>query len=438
MPQVFHAGQAFRLGRYPIHWHLMGDINYKSYVRGCAIHQTYNRAVTIHNTHRLLVEHNVIYDIMGGAFFIEDGIETQNILQYNLAVFVKQSTSLLNDDVTPAAYWVTNPNNIIRHNAAAGGTHFGFWYRMHDNPDGPSYNPNICQKRVPLGEFYNNTVHSQGWFGIWIFQEFFPMKTGGCSSTTPEPAIFRSLTTWNCEKGAEWVNVGAVQFSNFLMVNNEKAGVEAKRIVQWAVSGFGENGGATVSNSTMVGHVDELGLGSDYCTTRGVITPFDDGMSILNTKFINFDRSSCAAIGVTKIDGTCVDRCGGWAVRCAGIQYVNTPNKAGFRWEHEVQLVDTDGSLTGTSCSHGSLVIIQQLFSTRCFCSLIIGNVDHKVVPVSGLLDPAHCSQRDEWSVGFPGAVCDHTVNFHRLAFNNPTPTSLKAKNVILTNSHGI
>ncbi|XP_035847175.1 fibrocystin-L-like [Sander lucioperca] len=401
--EVFHAGQAFMLGRYPIHWHLMGDINYKSYVRGCAIHQTFNRAVSIHNTHRLLVEHNVIYDIMGGAFFIEDGIETQNILQYNLAVFVKQSTSLLNDDVTPAAYWVTNPNNIIRHNAAAGGTHFGFWYRMNEHPDGPSFDQNICQKRVPLGEFYNNTVHSQGWFGLWIFADFFPMKNGGCYSQTPEPAVFRSLTTWNCEKGAEWVNGGALQFNSFLMVNNEKAGIEAKRIMQWAVSSFGEKGGATISNSTIVAYVDELGLGNDYSTRRGVIAPLDDGLSILNTKFINFNRSLSAAIGVASIDGTCVDRCGGWAVRFSGIQYFNSPNKAGFRWEHEVQLVDTDGSLTG--------------------------NINHTVVPSSPLLDPAHCSVSAEWSVGFPGTVCDHTVNFHRLW----CPYSL----VMLTNSHG-
>jgi len=52
-------------------------------------------------THNLVVERNVIYNVMGGAIFIEDGIETKNIIQYNLAVFVKQSTSLLNDDVTP-------------------------------------------------------------------------------------------------------------------------------------------------------------------------------------------------------------------------------------------------------------------------------------------------------------------------------------------------
>ncbi|KAG9339164.1 hypothetical protein JZ751_024022 [Albula glossodonta] len=409
--EIFHAGQAFRLGRYPIHWHLMGDLHYKSYVRGCAIHQTYNRAVTIHNTHNLLVERNVIYDIMGGAFFIEDGIETGNVLQYNLAVFVKQSTSLLNDDVTPAAYWVTNPNNIIRHNAAAGGTHFGFWYRMHNHPDGPSYDPKICQKRVPLGEFFNNTVHSQGWFGLWIFQEYFPMKGGRCNSRNPEPAIFRALTTWNCEKGAEWVNVGAVQFSNFLMVNNEKAGIEAKRIIYWAISGWGEEGGAVVNNSTIVGHIDELGLGVDYCSTRGVVLPLDDGMSVISTNFVNFNKPSCAAIGVARIDGTCVDRCGGWSARFSGIRYFNSTNKGSFRWEHEVVLIDSDGSLTG--------------------------NADHKVVPMSSLLDPGHCSQDAAWSTGFPGAVCDHTVNFHRLAFNNPSPSSLRAKDVILTNSHG-
>ena len=42
-----------------------------------------------------------------------------------------------------------------------------------------------------------------------------------------------------------------------------------------------------------------------------------------------------------------VDRCGGWSARFSGVRYLNSPNKAGFRWEHEVQLVDSDGSLTG-------------------------------------------------------------------------------------------
>lgn len=349
------------MGRYPIHWHLLGDLQFKSYVRGCAIHQTYNRAVTIHNTHHLLVERNIIYDIKGGAFFIEDGIEHGNILQYNLAVFVQQSTSLLNDDVTPAAFWVTNPNNTIRHNAAAGGTHFGFWYRMNNHPDGPSYDRNICQKRVPLGEFFNNTVHSQGWFGIWIFEEYFPMQTGSCISTVPVPAIFNSLTTWNCQKGAEWVNGGALQFHNFVMVNNYEAGIETKRILAPYVGGWGETNGAVIKNAKIVGHLDELGMGSAFCTTKGLVLPFSEGLTVSSVHFMNFDRPNCVALGVTSITGVCNDRCGGWSAKFVDIQYFHAPNKAGFRWEHEAVLIDVDGSLTGN-------VIISDRIPWNCVC----------------------------------------------------------------------
>uniref|UniRef100_A0A8C6RMA5 Fibrocystin-L n=1 Tax=Nannospalax galili TaxID=1026970 RepID=A0A8C6RMA5_NANGA len=409
--EVFHAGQAFRLGRYPIHWHLLGDLQFKSYVRGCAIHQAYNRAVTIHNTHHLLVERNVIYDIRGGAFFIEDGIEHGNILQYNLAVFVQQSTSLLNDDVTPAAFWVTNPNNTIRHNAAAGGTHFGFWYRMNDHPDGPSYDRNICQKRISLGEFFNNTVHSQGWFGLWIFEEYFPMQTGSCTSTVPTPAVFDSLIVWNCQKGAEWVNGGALQFHNFVMVNNYEAGIETKRILAPYIGGWGETNGAVIKNAKIVGHLDELGMGSEFCTSKGLVLPFSQGLTVSSVYFMNFDRHDCVALGVTSISGVCNDRCGGWSTKFVDIWYFHTPNKAGFRWEHEAVLIDVDGSLTG--------------------------HKGHTVIPHSSLLDPSHCTQEAEWSVGFPGSVCDASVSFHRLAFNKPSPVSLLEKDVILSDSFG-
>lgn len=100
-------------GRYPIHFHLSGNVT-GSYVRGCAIHHTFNRAVTVHGVSGLLVEHNVANDVMGHAFFIEDGIETGNTIQYNLGVAVRTSSTLLITDVTPATFWVTNPNNTSK------------------------------------------------------------------------------------------------------------------------------------------------------------------------------------------------------------------------------------------------------------------------------------------------------------------------------------
>ena len=82
---------------------------------------------------------------------MENGIEVGNIVQYNLGILVKPSSSTLNVDITPATYWVTNANNTVRHNAAAGGSHFGFWYQMFLHPDGPSFTKAVCPRLVVFG-----------------------------------------------------------------------------------------------------------------------------------------------------------------------------------------------------------------------------------------------------------------------------------------------
>src|SRR5689334_3169274 len=70
-------GQNLTLARYPIHWHLVGDAN-GQYIRNAAIHDTYNRCVTVHGTNFLRVENNVTYNTVGHCFFLEDGIEHGN------------------------------------------------------------------------------------------------------------------------------------------------------------------------------------------------------------------------------------------------------------------------------------------------------------------------------------------------------------------------
>ena len=77
---------------------------------------------------------------------MENGIETGNVVRRNLGVFVKPSSSTLNVDITPATYWVTNANNIVSDNAAAGGSHFGYWYQMFKHPDGPSFTTSVCPR----------------------------------------------------------------------------------------------------------------------------------------------------------------------------------------------------------------------------------------------------------------------------------------------------
>ena len=67
---------------------------------------------------------------MGHAFFIEDAIETKNVLLNNLAILAKPSFSLLNTDTTPASFWITNPDNIFIGNHAVGSASYGFWFDL--------------------------------------------------------------------------------------------------------------------------------------------------------------------------------------------------------------------------------------------------------------------------------------------------------------------
>lgn len=73
------VGQPAIIGRYPIHFHMNGDVS-SSYVRGNAVHESYARVTTIHAVQYLRLHRNVGYNAAGHNFFFEDGIEQHNVL----------------------------------------------------------------------------------------------------------------------------------------------------------------------------------------------------------------------------------------------------------------------------------------------------------------------------------------------------------------------
>ena len=87
--ELNRMGQHMELARYPIHWHLVGEGGKGQYVRNAAIHDTFNRCVTVHGTNDLQIENNVTYNTVGHCFFMEDGIETGNAFVKNLAIQTK-------------------------------------------------------------------------------------------------------------------------------------------------------------------------------------------------------------------------------------------------------------------------------------------------------------------------------------------------------------
>jgi hypothetical protein len=69
-----------------------------------------------------------------------------------------------------------------------------------------------------------------------------------------QPVIFKSLIAWNCEKGAESVNTGAIQFKDFILINNEKAGHEMKLL--GSVPQYDEVNGPMIDGGMVVAHIN--------------------------------------------------------------------------------------------------------------------------------------------------------------------------------------
>lgn len=157
-------GQKSRKGRYPFHWHRLGDAT-GQYFQNNSVHHTFNRAVTIHGTDNTIVRNNVAYDHLGHGYFLEDGAERGNLLEGNLGLLTRRMTveeaTIPTDHTHVSTYWLSNPDNTFRNNVAAGSDHGGFWFALPKQPTGESSAlKDIKPIRTPLREFVGNVGHS--------------------------------------------------------------------------------------------------------------------------------------------------------------------------------------------------------------------------------------------------------------------------------------
>jgi len=188
--ELSRMGQHLTLARYPIHWHVLGE-GKDQYIKNAAIHDTYNRCVTVHGTNNVLVQNNVTFNNVGHCFFLEDGVETGNQFISNLGIQTKchptlpcvptnlhpggspagsgaagqaSKDVLLPSDNTVSTFWITNPNNHFVGNVAAGSDQIGFWYAFPENGigqfDGTEAGLNTFPRRTPVGQFKDNVAHS--------------------------------------------------------------------------------------------------------------------------------------------------------------------------------------------------------------------------------------------------------------------------------------
>jgi cell migration-inducing and hyaluronan-binding protein len=266
--ELNRMGQHLTKARYPIHWHLVGE-GKGQYIKNAAIHDTFNRCVTVHGTHNLRVENNVTYNTVGHCFFVEDGIETGNEFVRNLGIQTKchptlacvptvlaaagespdyenrqavrangqaSKDVLLPSDNTVSTFWITNPDNTYRDNVAAGSDANGFWMSLPEHPNGQFEGTEIAKtvwpRRTPFREFTGNAAHSN-YDGFMFDRNIAPDNTFGVTGSShtglENPAdpnskalesVFENLTTYKNRNGGIWGRGEMHVFRNVKFADN--------------------------------------------------------------------------------------------------------------------------------------------------------------------------------------------------------------------------
>ena len=179
--ELYRMGQTNVLGRYPMHFHVLGNNCSDCYFKDSSVHRSFYRCISIHGTHNTTVTENVAYDVIGYCYYLEDGIEEDNTLSFNLAAHIHfigspaigsgQSVGIVSEtpdltlpaDITASGFYITNLHNNIIGNSASGGW-AGFAFPVLQTPVGPHRDDPIKPSERTTLSIDGNTAHSTAWW----------------------------------------------------------------------------------------------------------------------------------------------------------------------------------------------------------------------------------------------------------------------------------
>src|SRR5271169_4349190 len=404
--ELNRMGQNMTLARYPIHWHLIGDAQ-GQYIKNSALHDTYNRCVTVHGTNFLRVENNVTYNTVGHCFFLEDGIEHGNEFIKNLAIQTKCHPTLECVPTNLAANGERGSNYTNRqayremsfhskntllpsdNTVAAGSDENGFWLSLPEHPQGKfkdsEVSKTIWPRRTPLRAFRGNVAHSN--FDGFMFDRniyadntfglatipFLPLANPADLDSEVVETHFESLTSYKNRNGGLWSRGDLFVFSDLKLADNAIGMTSSagdigssrfkSRLVDSRVVGETDNSGnPTTPEEVAYGRSLPKKLIPDF-PIRGY-EYYDYRDDVVNTTFVNFqdnDRRKTGALSFLMFASSGVST----GSTVSGAKFVNAKPvyfpKIDSRFDNDnrggvgyrtLSIHDLDGSVTGIPDSH--------------------------------------------------------------------------------------
>ena len=361
-------GQENMMGRYPFHAHLMGNVSTTDiYIQDSVVRESFFRGYTIHGTSNMRLSRNIAYDVSGSVFYLEDGIEEENLIEFNLAAFTRIinplnnyniggqkgpeietiSTRIQPTDATATGFYCTNARNRWIGNAASGGL-VSYHFPSVAKALGESYatHPNYSPESFEMMEFNGNTAHSNGEYwnsaaGFYVGGRLWEPNPGSlhyryiigrAQARASGKSLLKNSKAWACKLGVLFWGTCCGAASPGLILENFEAHDIAKSSNQ-------------LGQTVMYKAVITAHTGNSDPDLPGWVTGFQlydtDMQTILSSvTFRNFNRPADVCImdlthsNIYKPQGMFSSR---------DLRYENTPMAQRFEHEHGVACYTGNG-----------------------------------------------------------------------------------------------
>eukprot|EP00437_Effrenium_voratum_P009909 CAMPEP_0181428788 /NCGR_PEP_ID=MMETSP1110-20121109/16861_1 /TAXON_ID=174948 /ORGANISM="Symbiodinium sp., Strain CCMP421" /LENGTH=1773 /DNA_ID=CAMNT_0023552029 /DNA_START=37 /DNA_END=5358 /DNA_ORIENTATION=- len=237
--RIEYCGQRNHMGKYCLHFHHAGQCPECIFL-GNAVYQSAQIGITVHGTHRALVDNNIMWDVSSAGIYTEDGNEMFNTLSNNVVIcswHTKCSTAWASQlDNAAGIYMIGMTNNVIQ-NRVAGfenciWTHGSIALQGQGKALG-----RVCPQHTPFATFRGNVCHDNSRFGIYLDNQRprnierdtngFVIDMGTCSEFTEDgrdnglnPAnVIEDQFDWHNEFVGQY-SMGDIAFVRMIGVNN--------------------------------------------------------------------------------------------------------------------------------------------------------------------------------------------------------------------------
>lgn len=234
--RIEYCGQRDAMGRYCLHLHLAGQCP-ECTLQGNAVVDSQQVGITIHGTHRTMIDSNVLWDARGAGIYIEDGNEMNNIISNNAVIcswYKTCSVPWLLNAAFAGIYMVGMTNDLIGNHVA--GYENGIWTPGDALPNGQGVAAGrVCPKFTPFGTIRGNVNHDCNRFGMYTDNQY-PRRvlrningyiTGGCGEFTETGEDNGVVPANVIEDEFDWHNMfvgqysgGDISYVRYTSVNN--------------------------------------------------------------------------------------------------------------------------------------------------------------------------------------------------------------------------